>query len=189
MKLIVITDWSVSDCLERAIAAARVSPEVAIQHRNHGAPRAQFVEQAKRLRDACPNLFINSDAELARELGAGLHLPAHLELEFEGPVTKAVHELPSPPGSGSREAGGEGRIYLLSPVFAPLSKASISPILGTRRFHELAATLPGPVFALGGLNAERITSLKPLAGAAVIGAVMHTRDPIHATEELLRAFE
>ncbi len=180
MKLIVITDWSVADCLERAIAAARVSSEVAIQHRSHGAPREQFVRQARRLRDGCPNLFINSDAELARELGAGLHLPEHLELEFSGPVTKAIHE---------GATGVAGRTFLLSPVFAPRSKASVTPLLGARRFHELAAALPGPVFALGGLDAERIASLKPLAGAAVIGAVMHARDPIRATEELLRALE
>lgn len=182
MKLIVITDWSMPDCLQRAIDAAKVSSEVAIQHRNHGAPRARFVEQARRLRDGCPSLFINSDAALAHELGAGLHLPEHLELDFDGPVTKAVHE-------GTLAAGGEGHTFLLSPVFPPTSKASITPVLGVRRFHAIAATLPGPVFALGGLTAQRITELKPLAGAAVIGAVMHAPDAARATEALLRALE
>lgn len=188
MKLIVITDWSRPDCLERATAAARVSPEVAIQHRQHGAPREVFVENARRLRDACPTLFINSDAELALALGAGLHLPAHLELAFEGPVTKAVHaENPSPVGRGPREAGGEGRTFLLSPVFNPLSKPHERPELGVVEFHRIAATLPGPVFALGGLTPERIAALQPLAGAAVIGAVMHAPDAARATEALLEA--
>lgn len=181
MKLVVITDWSRPDCLQRAIAAARVSPEVAIQHRHHGAPRAQFVEEARRLREGCASLFINSDAELARELGAGLHLPEHLELAFAGPVTKSVHT--------PARAEGEGRTFLVSPVFAPLSKPEERGALGVEGFHRLAATLPGPAFALGGLTPERLSALHPLAGAAVIGAVMHAPDAARATEALLRALE
>ncbi len=181
MKLVVITDWSVPDCLARAKAAAAVDPRVAIQHRHHGVSRAQFVEEAQRLREVCSTLFINSDVELAKALGAGLHLPAHLrDTPFSGPLTIAVHGGESP----ARPA-----IQLVSPVFAPNSKPAARAPLGAAGFHALAATLPGPAFALGGLTVERIAELKPLAGIAVIGAVMHADDAARATEALLRALE
>lgn len=184
MKVIVITDWSVRDCFERVRAAAAVSAEVAVQHRNHGAPRDVFVEQARRLREVCPRLFINSDIELARELGAGLHLPEHLVVEFEGETTRAVH-APLRGNTGRARSAH----FLVSPVFNPNSKRAERPALGPAGFHRLAATLPGPAFALGGITADRISELKPLAGIAVIGAVMHADDAARATEALLRALD
>lgn len=180
MKIIVITDWSVHDCFERVRAAAAVSDEVAIQHRNHGVAREVFVEQARRLREVCPRLFINSDVELAKKLGAGLHLPEHLsDVDFEGEVTLAVHQ------ATQRRASA----YLVSPVFTPNSKPADRPALGAARFHEIANTLPGPAFALGGITVDRIAELKPLAGIAVIGAVLHAPDAARATEALLRALD
>lgn len=180
MKLIVITDWSVPDCFDRARAAAAVSKQVAIQHRHHGVSRAQFVEEAKRLREVCPLLFINSDAALARELNAGLHLPEHLnDVEFDGELTIATH------GAAVRT----GVTYLVSPVFTPNSKSADRPSLGVEGFRSLSNTLPGPAFALGGITVDRIAKLKPLAGVAVIGAVMHAHDAARATEALLRALD
>ncbi len=183
MRLVVITDWRVPDCLARATAAAAVDPRVAIQHRHHGASRTRFAEDARRLRAACPTLFINSDAALARELACGLHLPEHLPTpDFAGPITRALH--------GPIAAPEPDVTYLLSPVFSPRSKAAERPPLGVAGFRALAATLPaGRAFALGGLTAEALTQLRPLAGAAVIGAVMHAEDAARATEALLRALE
>lgn len=187
MKLIVITDWSVPDCLERARAAAGVSPEVAVQHRHHGVPRAQFAEEAKRLREVCGALFINSDVTLARELNAGLHLPEHLRhVAFDGPLTISTHA----PRPAAEEIGGRGRpTFLVSPVFTPNSKPAERASLGVDGFRRIAATLPGPAFALGGVTVDRIAGLAPIAGVAVIGAVMHAPDAARATEALLRALE
>lgn len=187
MKLIVITDWSVPDCLARAAAAAAVSSDVVVQHRHHGVSAAQFEEEALRLRELCPRLFINSDAALATRLGAGLHLPERLSVpEFDGPLTKSTHS-PLPAGERVRVRGQT--TFLVSPVYAPLSKREERGALGPSGFHAIAATLPGPAFALGGLTADRIAALKPLAGIAVIGAVMHAPDAARATEALLRALE
>ncbi len=226
MRLILITDWRVPDCLERVAAAAAVDERVAIQHRHHGVPRAQFVEEAKRLRDVAPGLFINSDVDLARELGCGLHLPEHLPLpeDFAGPLTRAMHvdagagamnRAPTPGGPATRTSfdapyGAATEPYdaattlqpppvgarfiapalvtLISPVFTPLSKPEDRPPLGVERFFALAATLPGPAFALGGITVERLRDFKP-AGVAVIGAVLHAPDAARATEALLRALE
>ncbi|MGV3623756.1 MAG: thiamine phosphate synthase [Archangium sp.] len=127
-------------------------------------------------------MFINSDVELARELGAGLHLPEHLDVEFEGEVTRAVHAgsvTPQPKTSG----------YLVSPVFAASMTSIERPALGPEGFHRIAAALPGPAYALGGVTVARIAELKPLHGIAVIGAVMNAPDAARATEALLRALD
>ena len=83
----------------------------------------------------------------------------------------------------------EGDLLLVSPVFDPISKRFERPAIGIDRFHACAASTTIPCFALGGVTAARIPQMKPLAGVAVIGEVMHSDSPAHAAEALLRALE
>jgi len=78
---------------------------------------------------------------------------------------------------------------LVSPVFDPISKPVERPAIGVERFHAFAASTSTPCFALGGITAARVAQLKPLAGVAVLGEVMHAPSPAHAAEALLRALE
>jgi thiamine-phosphate pyrophosphorylase len=61
---------------------------------------------------------------------------------------------------------------LLSPVFATQSHQARVP-LGVARLRAIVRTSPIPVYALGGIDAENVQSLKniPLAGLAAIGAL------------------
>ncbi len=81
---------------------------------------------------------------------------------------------------------GEGDIWLVSPVFDPISKAPERPAIGVEGFETFAATTSLPCFALGGITAERA---KHFSRVAVIGEVMHSDRPAHAAEALLRALE
>ncbi len=180
VELIVITDWSLPDLLDRLERALEAGPGIAIQHRHPEATTRQFFDEAVRLRARFPNvpLFINRRLDVALALGAWLHLPAYAlpPAEVKGRVERlsvAVHSLEE----AQRAAGAD--LALVSPVFA---KGDAKP-LGVEGFARIAAALPCPAFALGG-----VTSTVPgAAGHAVISAVLRAADPRAAAEAMLRA--
>lgn len=187
-KLILITDWSLPDCLERVRAALRAGPGIAVQHRHPGATDRQFYEEGLRLKEACGDapLFINGRLDLALGLDAHLHLTErsllaadvrpHLGAKW---ISAACH----PPAAASQGVD----LLLVSPVFPPLSKVDQRVPLGVDAFHAFARECHTPCFALGGITAARVPSLLPVAGVAVVGEVMHAASPAHAAEALLEA--
>ncbi len=83
----------------------------------------------------------------------------------------------------ARAAIAAGADYVtLSPVFAPTSKPLWGEALGLESLAAAAASLPGRVVALGGVNAERLPAcLAAGAGAvAVAGAILGAADPAAA---------
>ena len=201
-KLLLITDWSRPGCVEIIKAALSAGPGIAVQHRHPGATDRQFYEEGLRLKDACGDapLFINGRLDVAIALDAHLHLTerslsAADVRPFLGSrwLSSACHPgivSLSPAGERVGErANPDVDLLLVSPVFDPISKPPERPPLGAEAFRTFAASTPIPCFALGGITAARIPSLKPLAGVAVIGEVMHAQSPAHAAEALLRALE
>jgi thiamine-phosphate pyrophosphorylase len=83
----------------------------------------------------------------------------------------------------------------LSPIFDSLSKigyASKFDLGELRCFFQAQATRPGyhpPVLALGGIEAQTISLVQQVgfAGAAVLGAVWQSTDPVAAWQQLLQA--
>ncbi|MGD9871550.1 MAG: Nudix family hydrolase [Thauera sp.] len=116
-------------------------------------------------------LVINADAQLARSVEAdGLHLPARQlmaattrpEFVWVGASCHTRAEL--------EQAAALGLDYaLLGPVCPTLSHPGQEG-LGWARFTELAAGLPMPVFALGGLLPEDMARARD-AGAHGIAAI------------------
>jgi thiamine-phosphate pyrophosphorylase len=194
-RLIVITDWRLPRArllasLERALEAG---PEVAIQHRHPEAPARTFLEEARLLAALCRTrgnpLFINGRLDVALLLGAHLHLPARgLTVEAVRPylpagrwVGAAVHDTDE-----ARSARGAD-LALVSPVYAPGSKpGDTRPPLGPEGFQALAASLPCPALALGGVTPQRISQLPGAHGFAVISAVLEAGDPGAVARALLR---
>ncbi|MFY0566655.1 thiamine phosphate synthase [Archangium lansingense] len=182
----VITDWRLPrerllTALERAL---EVGPQVAVQHRHPEAPTRQFLEEARLLAELCRArgnpLFVNGRLDVALLVGAHLHLPAagltpagirpHLPPGRQ--VSVAVHDEQE-----ARRAQG-ANLALVSPVFSPGSKPEDTrPTLGPEGFRKLAAALPCPALALGGLTPERASLLTGAAGFAVISAVLEAEDP------------
>jgi thiamine-phosphate pyrophosphorylase len=189
----VITDWRLPRArllaaLERAL---EVGPEVAVQHRHPEATARAFLEEARLLSGLCRArgnpLFINGRLDVALLVGAHLHLPAGgLTPEDVRPhlpagrlVSVAVHT-----GEEVRRARGAD-LALVSPVFSPGSKpGDTRPPLGPEGFRTLAATLPCPALALGGITPESARLLGEAAGFAVISGVLEAEDPGAAARAL-----
>jgi len=192
-RLVVITDWRLPrerllTALERAL---EVGPEVAVQHRHPEAPVRQFLEEARVLAGLCRArgnpLFINGRLDVALLVGAHLHLPAGgLTPEDVRPhlpegrlVSVAVHDE-----AEARAARGAD-LALVSPVFSPGSKpGDTRPTLGPEGFQKLAALLPCPALALGGITPESAAQLHGAKGFAVISGVLEAEDPAAAARAL-----
>ena len=195
-RLIVITDWRLprARLLEAVGRSLEAGPGVAIQHRHPEAPARAFLEEARLLAALCHRrgnpLFVNGRLDVALLVGAHLHLPARgLTVEDVRPhlpaghwVSAAVHDMDE-----ARLAHGAD-LALVSPVYAPGSKpGDTRPPLGLEGFQALAAALPCPALALGGVTPERAGKLAGAHGFAVISAVLEATDPAAVARALLRA--
>lgn len=191
-----VTDWTLPEEGHWAAlaAVAALGPEVAIQHRDPGAPVRAFLEQGRRLAALCQaggaQLCVNGRLDVALALDAHLHLPV------DGPrpaevrpllpaqrwLSAAVHSAPELTAAAGADC------VLVSPVFAPGSKpGDVRSPLGAEGFHALAARSPVPAFALGGVDAGRARSLGRCAGVAAQSSILRAPDPAAAAQAILAA--
>ena len=193
-RLVVITDWAMGEAqLFRALEAALGSGvSIAIQHRDPEATTRVYFERGLRLKALCERfsapMFVSARVDLAIALGAHLHLPARAL-----PATQVREALPrgrwisvAVHDEAEVRAATGADFALVSPVFETSSKPGAAP-LGAEGFARLAAHLPCPAYALGGVRADRLHALRGCAGAAVISAVLRADDPATALRELAGA--
>lgn len=98
---------------------------------------------------------------------AGVHRPAHAphgRSRAGGLVTASAHDRAE--AIAAFRAGAD--LVFLSAVF-PTQSHPGSRSLGPIRFGLAARTLPGPVIALGGMDAPRFRRLRPLGAAGYAG--------------------
>ncbi len=197
-----------------AVAAAALSAAsatagpgaVALQLREKDMEARALYELARALRELCSRygaaLLVNDRVDVAIAAGAdGVHLPANsFALADARRLVGATRLI----GVSTHEAGEVGAaaaagadFAVYGPVYEPLSKASYGAARGAEELGAACRAGAGlPVFALGGITAERIAELggtpalieggRP-AGVAVIGAVFGADDPAAATRTLLDA--
>jgi len=177
----------------------------AVQLREKDLPGHDFYELARELRTITVKhgalFLINDRVDVAVSLRAhGVHLGA-----ASIPIAEARRMLP--PGSligwsahSVEEAEGAalaGADYaFLAPVFAPGRTSVARAPLGAEALRTAAAVCPIPVYALGGVTAERMPELmnrtgsgRPPAGVAVVGAILGAEDPRAAAEALRAALD
>ena len=134
---------------------------------------------------------VSADLEAAAEPGAaGVHLPAGGDLIKARSVLGAeiligvsAHDL-----AEARAAAAAGADYVtLSPVFESASKPGYGPALGLEGLRQVAARVPVPVVALGGIGPANAAACLAAgaAGLAVMGEVMRAEDPGAAMRQIL----
>lgn len=171
----------------------------AVQLRDHAASAAAFGEAAAafaaRLRARRPDLvlLVNTHADVASALGAGLHVGRR------GPAvaTAREHLGPGPllgysahsPEAAQRAVEARANYVFFSPVFATPSHPEAAPA-GLEALTRTCAAVPGvPVYALGGLTPERTRASRAAGayGVAVLSALLDAPAPLQALRAFLRA--
>ena len=187
---------------EQALAATSDRPgAIAIQLREKDLAAHALYELALRMRQLCTRygapLLVNDRIDVAIACGAdGVHLPVDSfspgqareligESRLIGVSTHSDAEV-------AQAAAGGADFVVYGPVFQPLSKpAAYGPARGGEELAAACRTAPIPLYALGGITAERVQQLggTGLAGAAAIGAVLGAESPGEAARALLIAIE
>jgi len=138
-------------------------------------------------------VLVHGEARLALEARcAGVHLPADSDVKAARAllggawVSISCHHLKEV--LAAAEAGADA--VTLSPISPSASKPGYGPALGLERLAEIAAAVPLPVIALGGIEHEADVRACLQAGAAavaVMGAVMRADDPAALVARLAHA--
>ena len=142
-------------------------------------------------------LVLHSHPSLVAELGlGGMHLTASSRAALAtGPPRLRPGQTLSTSFHTLAEITHHRRRYdyvFLSPIFDSLSKAQYAAAFDLREVAAVLGRLPGravyvpQVMALGGIEGYRLASVRQagFAGAAVLGAVWQSSDPIAAFRNL-----
>lgn len=187
-----------ADRADRAVTAVQAGVRW-IHLRDHDAGPEAFTDAARRLTDRLRSIdddvtvTVNARIDAAAALGAGLHVgwrgpsvpQARDQLDHDVLLGYSAHdELEI---EGDRAQGAD--YYFFSPVFETQSKPDEPPagVPALRSFCRTAA--PTPVFALGGVTPERVSTCREAGaeGVAVLSGVMSAEAPAAATRAYLRA--
>lgn len=167
--------------------------------RDHEAGPEEFAEAARtlapELRDVAENVTvtINTQIDVAQELGLGLHLgwrgpSVSIARDVLGPDALIGYSAHEPvQAEGDRTRGVD--YYFFSPVF-PTSSKPDQPATGVGPLREFcAAARPISVFALGGITPERVSACREAGarGVAVLSGIMDVDTPGASARAYLRA--
>ncbi|MEW5787859.1 MAG: Nudix family hydrolase [Pseudomonadota bacterium] len=142
-----------------------------VQLREKELPGRDYARLAGRVAELCRSrgarLLLNGHADLARDLGVGLHLPsaalarlnARPDLEWVGASCHDAVEL-------ARAGELELDYALLSPVLPTASHPGAGG-LGWERFAALLAECSLPVYGLGGLTRADLRTARALGGHGI----------------------
>ncbi len=170
------------------------------ERQRDAAPLLRFADRVRALCDRVgARLLINRRVDIALSCGAdGVHLgfdAASIEdvrlpfgslRESPHPMLVGVSTHTAEEALAARDAGAD---YVhLAPIFTPLSKTGARPPLGPAPLRKLGER-GVPVFAQGGVEVERITTLVEagVQGVAVTGTLLDADDCGAATRALCRA--
>lgn len=176
----------------RALIRSGVVPW--IQLRDHDAAAVAFEAAVRAVADLVAEegvetvLSVNGPADLARELGLGLHVG------FRGlPPVEARERIGNDIVLGYSLHQGDERTVIApcdyvtySPVF-PVRKSPSRPTLRLEGVSKLADVVSIPLYALGGVTVERAGPCIEAGayGVAVSGGIMDATDPTSAVRDYL----
>jgi thiamine-phosphate pyrophosphorylase len=151
--------------LWRALGALPRGAGVVFRHYSLApAARAELLARVVRLARRRGRAVVGSRIAGAPD---GTHRPAHApgrRTSNAKLVTASAHSRAE--ALAAFQSGAD--LVFLSPVFPTRSHPG-APVLGPIRFGLATRGLPGPVIALGGMNAARFRRLRPLGAAGYAG--------------------
>ena len=172
----------------------------AIQLRERDLPARELLslaEQVKAMTDrAGATLLINDRVDVCLMIGAeGVHLRAdHLPIpvvrRLLGPERLIGVSCHSVEEVREAEKGGADFV-VLGPLYKTPSKRSYGPPIGVETLRAAKAGCPIPIFAIGGIQSDRIPEvLKAGAiGVAVISGILTAADVGRAAEHMLEVLQ
>jgi thiamine-phosphate pyrophosphorylase len=200
-RLLLITDGYDSSTIGRVRSALAALPRAmaAVQLRAKLQPGRELLQAAEQLIEVTAErgapLLINDRGDVALAAGAaGVHLPAsglpskqaRRWLGEKPLIGVSTHSL-----AEATVAWQGGADYVsFGPVYPTPSKAAFGEPVGLAALAAVVRALPIPVFALGGVTAERAAECVA-AGArlACIGAVLGAADPAAGARALASRLE
>jgi thiamine-phosphate pyrophosphorylase len=139
------------------------------------------------------SFFINDRVDVALavdadgvQLGSG-SIPVDVARKLLGEnqmIGASTHSMDE--ALAAKRAGAD--FVLFGPVYFTPSKATYGNPQGLERLKEVVEKISLPVYAIGGVKADRIAAVKKTGarGVAVISAVMGADEPLAASREMLR---
>jgi thiamine-phosphate pyrophosphorylase len=200
LRLMLVTDRRIARVpLAAAVARAVAGGVTAVMVREAGLGARELLELTEAIRDAGRDadltVVVNDRIDVAKAAGiSGVHLKrtslpvaAARAMLGDGALVGVSAHLPAE----VHEAFEEGADYVIfGPLFATPSKAGILDPRGPEAARVVAAAAAGPVVAIGGIQPENATSIRPpIAGVAAIRALLDTSDPEDAARRLRAATE
>lgn len=169
-----------------------------IQFRQKSGPTREMIRIAGELKRLCTDagvtFIVNDRVDVAIAADAdGVHLGQD---DFPIPLArKLLGEDRIIGGSAvnleeAQKCLKEGADYIgFWPVYPTSSKEYLIPVAGVDLLHKATKTIPLPIIAIGGIDAENTPEVMRAGahGIAVISAVCCQRDPEQATRDLYRA--
>lgn len=202
-KLYLITDRTQTRGrpLDAAVREALEGGVRAVQLRERDLPARELLEWARRLRvltrEFGAKLFINDRLDICLAAGAdGIHLrsdslPTSVVRRLAGPhllIGRSTHGAEE-----VAEAENEGADFVvLGPIYDTPSKRSYGSALGLEELRRAVSGSGLPVFALGGIRAERIDEVyrNGAGGVATVSGLLSVKNiketAEHWTEEVQR---
>ena len=197
LRVLLITDGFDAETPNRVAAALRELPGAAVQLRAKRLDGAALYEAARALREVAPILLVNDRADVALAAGCdGVHLPARgLDVAAARALVGAqrIVGVSTHTRQQAIAAARAGADYV---VFGPVWPTGTRPgdgdkgaAVGVDALADVVrACAPMPVFALGGVDAERApAALAVGACIACIGAVLARPDVAPAARALAAA--
>ena len=170
----------------------------AFQIREKDLPTSELVRLIQDIQRATdpfhPLVLINDRADVAKACGAaGVHLPesglspslARQCLPDQALIGASTHSL-----DAALRAEADGADFLtFGPIFPTPSKAAFGEPQGVEALHLVTQAVKVPVFAIGGITAERagVCQQAGAAGVAVISAILAASDVKAAVTAFERA--
>lgn len=136
-------------------------------------------------------LLINERVDIAMLAGAdGVHLPVKAFSPSQARALmgdKAIIGISTHSAAGALQAEAGGADYVtLGPVYHTASKAPYGEPIGQKPLTEAAAHLKIPLYALGGINKERVGEVLEAgaSGVALISAILAGKDTESRAREI-----